>query len=128
MVKKSSLFSFLLSLFSFDVSGQYLPPTLEESWRWIIKIRTWLPKESLLIFDCAMCPGIFTSLYYYYPNFRIQVHNFISLYFVKNLSWVRYKTDLLEIHAENPTLHVLFVPGNPGRFLFIEMFIYLIFW
>ncbi|RAL51730.1 hypothetical protein DM860_010448 [Cuscuta australis] len=25
-----------------------------------------------------------------------------------------YKTDLLEIHAQDPKLHVLFIPGNPG--------------
>ncbi|CAH9068446.1 unnamed protein product [Cuscuta epithymum] len=25
-----------------------------------------------------------------------------------------YKTDLLEIHAQRPELHILFIPGNPG--------------
>lgn len=34
-----------------------------------------------------------------------------------------YKTDLLEIHAENPTLHVLFVPGNPGVISFYTDFL-----
>ncbi|CAI0462807.1 unnamed protein product [Linum tenue] len=29
-----------------------------------------------------------------------------------------YTTELLEIQADNPTVHVLFVPGNPGFCLF----------
>lgn len=41
--------------------------------------------------------------------------------------WARYKTDLVEIHAENPTFHILFVPGNPGTFLFFLNFKFCIF-
>ena len=32
---------------------------------------------------------------------------------------VSYTTELLEIHADDPKLHVLFIPGNPGKFGFI---------
>ncbi|CAK9180787.1 unnamed protein product [Ilex paraguariensis] len=34
-----------------------------------------------------------------------------------------YMTDLLEIQAENPSLHVLFVPGNPGVVAFYTDFL-----
>uniref|UniRef100_A0A5B7AYN1 Lipid droplet-associated hydrolase n=1 Tax=Davidia involucrata TaxID=16924 RepID=A0A5B7AYN1_DAVIN len=34
-----------------------------------------------------------------------------------------YKTDLLEICAEDPTLHVLFIPGNPGVVSFYTDFL-----
>ena len=31
---------------------------------------------------------------------------------------VSYTTELLEIHADDPKMHVLFIPGNPGKFGF----------
>ncbi|XAR64780.1 hypothetical protein NMG60_11008613 [Bertholletia excelsa] len=34
-----------------------------------------------------------------------------------------YKTDLLEIRAEDPTFHVLFIPGNPGVVSFYTEFL-----
>lgn len=34
-----------------------------------------------------------------------------------------YTTELLEIHAPNPTLHVLFIPGNPGIVTFYNDFL-----
>ena len=32
---------------------------------------------------------------------------------------VSYTTELLEIHADDPQMHVLFIPGNPGKFGFV---------
>lgn len=32
---------------------------------------------------------------------------------------VSYTTELLEIRADDPKFHVLFIPGNPGEFCFI---------
>ena len=32
---------------------------------------------------------------------------------------VSYNTELLEIRADDPKMHVLFIPGNPGKFGFI---------
>jgi hypothetical protein len=32
---------------------------------------------------------------------------------------VSYTTELLEIRADDPKIHVLFIPGNPGEFGFI---------
>ncbi|KAI3447416.1 hypothetical protein Pfo_004081 [Paulownia fortunei] len=34
-----------------------------------------------------------------------------------------FKTDLLEIHSHDPTLHVLFIPGNPGVISFYTDFL-----
>ncbi|KAL2554222.1 alpha/beta-hydrolase superfamily protein [Forsythia ovata] len=34
-----------------------------------------------------------------------------------------YKTDLLEIHAQDPSFHVLFIPGNPGVISFYTDFL-----
>nr|GMD39637.1 lipid droplet-associated hydrolase isoform X2 [Ipomoea batatas] len=34
-----------------------------------------------------------------------------------------YKTDLLEVHAQDPKLHVVFIPGNPGVISFYVDFI-----
>ncbi|XP_031102306.1 lipid droplet-associated hydrolase [Ipomoea triloba] len=34
-----------------------------------------------------------------------------------------YKTDLLEVHAQDPKLHVVFIPGNPGVVSFYVDFI-----
>ncbi|KAI5674421.1 hypothetical protein M9H77_14785 [Catharanthus roseus] len=34
-----------------------------------------------------------------------------------------YKTDLLEIHAQNPAFHVLLIPGNPGFISFYTDFL-----
>nr|GMD39622.1 lipid droplet-associated hydrolase isoform X2 [Ipomoea batatas] len=38
-------------------------------------------------------------------------------------SFVSYKTDLLEVHAQDPKLHVVFIPGNPGVVSFYVDFI-----
>ncbi|KAM7271978.1 hypothetical protein ACFE04_031192 [Oxalis oulophora] len=34
-----------------------------------------------------------------------------------------FKTELLEIQAENPTLHVVFIPGNPGVISYYKEFV-----
>ncbi|KAL3532144.1 hypothetical protein ACH5RR_005665 [Cinchona calisaya] len=38
-----------------------------------------------------------------------------------------YKSDLLEIHAQNPAFHVLFIPGNPGVVSFYTDFVELLY-
>ncbi|GMN39518.1 hypothetical protein TIFTF001_008750 [Ficus carica] len=35
----------------------------------------------------------------------------------------RFVTELLEIHADKPTFHVLFIPGNPGVVTFYKDFV-----
>lgn len=90
--------------------------------------------------DCVMFPGtmlivLFCSFHCLYGGVTI-----ISLFF--NLSdkfWLvnyksssfpppafcRYTTELLEIHSEDPSLHILVVPGNPGSMTVLEYAIHL---
>ena len=87
-----------------------------------VQATTWvqtnpIPKlKDLLIFDCATCPGIsYISYVVVYASFN-SYYYFNRLYF---FGLVSYTTELLEIHADDPKLHVLFIPGNPGKFGFI---------
>jgi uncharacterized membrane protein YccF (DUF307 family) len=47
--------------------------------------------------------------------------SFNSYYYFNCLFFglVSYNTELLEIRADDPKMHVLFIPGNPGKFGFI---------
>lgn len=49
--------------------------------------------------------------------------SFFFLFFFFGL--VSYTTELLEIHADDPKMHVLFIPGNPGKFGFILFCMYM---
>mgnify|MGYP004711890885 CR=1 FL=1 len=72
-----------------------------------------------LLFPPFLSSRVIAALPQFLPNvnffwlcyyLRIMViHNF-------QICFASYKTDLLEIHAQNPAFHVLFIPGNPGNY------------
>ncbi|XP_071908482.1 uncharacterized protein [Coffea arabica] len=58
------------------------------------------------------------KLWNFYPQNSIPTNKLGRRIFLSS-----YKTDLLEIHAQNPAFHALFIPGNPGVVSFYTDFL-----
>lgn len=100
--------SLILSIFLLPVLGEdigwYAWPQI-----WRLKTNWWMKLKDLLISDCAGFLGIVTLN---------LLRNFLNFFDYNNTFfldlWSSSMTEIMEIQAENPTFHVLFIPGNPG--------------
>lgn len=91
------------------VAGAHLSPSVWTR-KWAVKARVWSWKRRMLIPGLLMFLGTFKNCD---DHIIIAVFHRRLLYYC-TLFWLRFKTDLLEINSHEPTLHLLFIPGNPG--------------